>query len=361
MARVAITVILEGGASDRCAVRVSPLAELTACLHALGEADHHPASRSWLMSVRDGRSPKMLDAAAWWAPLWGSLRARFFYPLDADGERDLTEELAAIGRLPLRTFVSMCAEPLVDRDRSVPYDRLLDDRSCRDAFLEVARRLSADRLAVATRLLDTPAATREELLGFLRAFATETFEPEWRRVLPALRDDAAQRRRDLRQRGLHAIAGVTSTAQERREPHRVVFDKLYQAMARIGDDPCILVPSVHVGPHVVIKHARGLPIVIQYAAGATVEPSSADVHQRLQALTDPSRVQLCRAILRGRRSTVDLAQYTGMSEPQVSRHLRRLREAGLVRTTREGRLVYYEMDVEVLRCIGTDLLTALWR
>jgi DNA-binding transcriptional ArsR family regulator len=360
MARVAITVILEGAATERCLVQVSPLAELCAALHAVEEAGHHPASRGWVDGVRGGE-PELLDEAARWAPLWGSLRARYFYPLDDGGERGLGEEIAAIADLPVRAFVAMSVEAVIDRDRSLPYDRVLDDPAARALFLEHARRFSARRLALAERLTSDPEGCRTGLLTFLRSFGERAFESEWRHVRAGLREDVHRRRRELRRRGLGVIADVTVTAQERREPHRVVFDKLYQAMARVGDDPLVLLPSAHVGPHVVIKHARGLPIVIQYAAGGPRETPFDEVNRRLRALSDPGRMQLSRALLRGRRTTVDLANYTGMSEPQVSRHLRRLREAGLVRTSREGRLVFYELDDDAVMAIGPDLIAALWR
>lgn len=357
---MAITVILEGAGTERCAVQVSPLAELCAALHVLDADGHHPSSRDWAAAVRE-RAPDLLEEAGAWSPLWGSLRARYFFPLDDAGERDLAGELGVIAELPVRAFTAMSVEAIIDRDRSLPYDRVLDDPETRALFLEQARRFSPARLALAARLVADPGECRDGLLAFLRDFGDRVFAAEWRRVRPSLREDVERRRGELRRRGLGVIAGVTAAAEERREPHRVVFDKLYQAMARVREDPCVLLPSAHVGPHVVIKHARGLPVVIQYAAGGPRETPFEEVNRRLRALSDPGRMLLSRALLRGRRTTVDLAQYTGMSEPQVSRHLRRLREAGLVRTSREGRLVFYELDAEAVRSIGPDLISALWR
>lgn len=180
-------------------------------------------------------------------------------------------------------------------------------------------------------------------------------------MLPMLCEEADRRRRELRRDGLAVIARVTSTAKEEHHPHRVVFDKLYPAQARLTDDPCVLLPSAHAGPHVTIKHARGFPIAIQYAVKPTQATPFEAVDRRVRALSDPSRVRICRAILRGRHTTVDLAHYIGMTEPQVSRHLRRLREAGLVRASREGRMVFYELDAEALKRIGQDFYAALWR
>ncbi|GCB52090.1 helix-turn-helix transcriptional regulator [Streptomyces sp. NL15-2K] len=48
------------------------------------------------------------------------------------------------------------------------------------------------------------------------------------------------------------------------------------------------------------------------------------------------------------------------SLPQVSRHLARLRDAGLVTVERDGRRAYYQLKLERVRRIGDDLLTALF-
>ncbi len=348
--------VLSGSTADRCAVRVSPLAELCACLHALNDHGHHPDSRSFARSARAALSHDLDAEMREWAPMWGSRRARFLFPFEPGpglgAERGLDAELAAVSRLALDSFAAMAAAAIVDGKTP---------SAVRATFIEQARRMSPERLALAERLVDDPEELRGRLVAFLSRFGGRVFEPEWRRVAPVLREDADRRRRELDRDGLAAIARITPTAKEAHDPHRVVFDKLYDATARLRDDPCVLLPSAHGGPHVTIKHVRGRPIAIQYPVGSRRETSFEDVDRRIRALADPSRVRICREVLRGRRTTVDLAQYTKMAEPQVSRHLRRLREAGLVRTSREGRMVYYELDAEALKSIGQDLFDALWR
>lgn len=272
---------------------------------------------------------------------------------------------AAVGILAAR-FMFLCdltghgrTDPGLDEEIAAIVDgKTLDDPA---TFLERARRMTPDRLRLARRLRDAPDELRRRLVAFLWRFGARVFEPEWRRVRPALREETDRRRLELRRDGLGVIARVTPTAKEAHDPHRVVFDKLYEASARLRDDPCVLLPSVHAGPHVTIKHVRGLPITVQYTIGSTPQTSFEAVDRRIRALSAPSRVRICREVLRGRRTTVDLAHYTGMPEPQVSRHLRRLREAGLVRTSREGRMVYYELETDALRRIGEDVCDALWR
>jgi DNA-binding transcriptional ArsR family regulator len=58
-------------------------------------------------------------------------------------------------------------------------------------------------------------------------------------------------------------------------------------------------------------------------------------------------------------TTADLADRLGMTRPQVSRHLRVLRDLGLVRVDRRGRHVLYRLDLATVERLGTDVAAAL--
>jgi DNA-binding transcriptional ArsR family regulator len=62
-----------------------------------------------------------------------------------------------------------------------------------------------------------------------------------------------------------------------------------------------------------------------------------------QALADPLRLELLRALLGGPATVSELTALTGASQPNVSNHLAVLRERGLVRATREGRQMRYDV------------------
>jgi DNA-binding transcriptional ArsR family regulator len=64
----------------------------------------------------------------------------------------------------------------------------------------------------------------------------------------------------------------------------------------------------------------------------------------LKQLSDPLRLRVIDRLGHGGPATVTrMAAELEVSLPQLSNHLRRLREAGLVRTTRSGRQVIYEL------------------
>jgi DNA-binding transcriptional ArsR family regulator len=69
----------------------------------------------------------------------------------------------------------------------------------------------------------------------------------------------------------------------------------------------------------------------------------------MAALADPVRRELVALLARGEVAAGDLADRFAVSRPAVSRHLRVLREAGLVNARSEGRRRLYALDPRPLR------------
>ncbi len=64
-----------------------------------------------------------------------------------------------------------------------------------------------------------------------------------------------------------------------------------------------------------------------------------------EAIADPIRREILEELmLRGSASAGEIAAWFSISRPAVSRHLRVLRETGLVRTESKGRLVLYRLE-----------------
>jgi ArsR family transcriptional regulator len=63
-----------------------------------------------------------------------------------------------------------------------------------------------------------------------------------------------------------------------------------------------------------------------------------------RVLAHPTRLGLIEALRGGERSAGTLALAVGTSAANVSQHLAAMREAGVVRSRREGRYVFYRID-----------------
>jgi DNA-binding transcriptional ArsR family regulator len=75
-----------------------------------------------------------------------------------------------------------------------------------------------------------------------------------------------------------------------------------------------------------------------------------------RALADPTRVSIALSLLRQELCTCDLAAITGVTESAVSQHLRILRRLRLVKSRREGRLVFHSLDDLHIRILLTVCL-----
>ena len=71
--------------------------------------------------------------------------------------------------------------------------------------------------------------------------------------------------------------------------------------------------------------------------------------ETFQVLAEPSRRVLLEALLGGEAPVKTLVDVSGMSQPVVSKHLKILREAGLVRVRPEGQRRLYSLRAEPLQ------------
>jgi len=88
----------------------------------------------------------------------------------------------------------------------------------------------------------------------------------------------------------------------------------------------------------VVAHIYGLT----YARGMPVELTV------LEAIAEPTRQRILDAVRNGERSVGELVEQVGMHQPGVSRHLRVLRDAGLVEVRRDAQRRLYRLRPEPL-------------
>lgn len=91
------------------------------------------------------------------------------------------------------------------------------------------------------------------------------------------------------------------------------------------------------------------------AIRARLDPAAAETSSaRAKALGDPTRLLIALALREGEELCVcDLAWIAGRAENLVGHHLRTLRAAGLARSRRDGKVVFY-----ALTDVGRALLDA---
>lgn len=68
----------------------------------------------------------------------------------------------------------------------------------------------------------------------------------------------------------------------------------------------------------------------------------------LKALSDPIRREILNLLKDGRLSAGEICDHFPVTGASISRHLSVLKEADLIRDTREGKFIYYDLNASVL-------------
>jgi DNA-binding transcriptional ArsR family regulator len=96
----------------------------------------------------------------------------------------------------------------------------------------------------------------------------------------------------------------------------------------------------------------------------TLEKEVNQLHSQLcAALADPKRILILYALTEGAMSVTEIGHTLNAPQPTVSRHLKTLRDRGLVEANRDAQSVYYNLSdhrvieaLDILRVVLADML-----
>ncbi|QNP71020.1 winged helix-turn-helix transcriptional regulator [Streptomyces roseirectus] len=365
---MSVSIDIAGVRPEQVAFVPSPLAELGMALHALSEPGHHPGIQGWTGSVLPGLDPHLADRMCEAEFLWRSVFSDLFLacagvPGALPGET-LADDLALLDKLPDDQFVDAALEfacPACDR----PAPGVLGDPALQGRVLDLAASRGPRQLAFARRVLDDPPGVRAWLRRFLEDCDEAFFAETWSRLSHQLAADARHKTQVLHRRGpAEAFAAVSPAVRLDEANGRLVVDKLVESRTSARDDGLLLVPTSLGRPHLNVLHRAGWRPLLHYPAHSPSPVTAPSVEQltlRMNALSHPVRMQLCRNLARSAYTTTELAQIHAMSAPEISRHLAALKKAGLITTRRRGRYVLHQLDVALVARLGSDFLEGILR
>jgi len=90
---------------------------------------------------------------------------------------------------------------------------------------------------------------------------------------------------------------------------------------------------------------------------------AATTSDAFNAVAEPQRREILNYLALQERPVGDIVAALELEQPSVSKHLRVLRDVGLVRARREGRQVLYSVNAEAIRPLHewTGTFERLWR
>lgn len=82
-----------------------------------------------------------------------------------------------------------------------------------------------------------------------------------------------------------------------------------------------------------------------------LEPKMFEAAALMEMLANPARLRILCLMLEGEMSVLALAANCGQSQPAVSHHLKKLRDAELVQTRREAQTIFYSLKGGEVRAV----------
>jgi DNA-binding transcriptional ArsR family regulator len=200
-----------------------------------------------------------------------------------------------------------------------------------------------------------PEAIAQRLLALFSDYWTHAFAQEWPEVEARLALARAEAARRLAGGGIGSLLHA-STRRARLANGGITVTPTIPAEIDVDvqeDGRLPVVISLYSSPWVITRIAPAAGLVLPAPApDRQVTAPSLELVQGLDAISDPTRLTLLRLVASRPRSTRELSQLLELSEAAVSKHLRRLAEAQLVRGERQGYYVLYRLIPE--RAIGAS-------
>ena len=105
---------------------------------------------------------------------------------------------------------------------------------------------------------------------------------------------------------------------------------------------------------------QALPVLQPICCGSDAPPlpkeAASELAERFRALADPTRVAIVNRLSGADELCVcDLTEAIDLSQPTISHHLKILREAGLVESSRRGTWAYYRLVPETVDALRGTL------
>lgn len=297
--------------ADLAGVRfgISPLCELGLSLRAIRDPSGYPLQLPWLRRTEEARSQLNLDA------LLALVDERSWTPdfLNPRPESPLTridDEFAALEQISAEQFHS----DLMSVHGEVPA-----------VYAGPAR----------------PAIRR--MVGILEDFWDSCFAPHWQRMRTILEADVVYRGRQIAQSGLHTMLNdLSSTADFDGHVLTVRLRTPVSRTERTDGLGLTLIPTMFTR-RASAPVSAGVPPLLMYPArgqGAMWETERVTNPAAIVAVLGEVRTSLLTALAAPASST-ELGLRFGVTTSAVNQHLRVLRDAGLVTSTRYGRSVLY--------------------
>lgn len=195
-------------------------------------------------------------------------------------------------------------------------------------------------------LLNDLTQLKARFIAVVERFWQQVYQKEWVATLPIMERNAAYHRRqryrlDFPDLFMAVTGRLLPESQTDQSPERVRF-----------------VPSCYIGPYFAsMRHAAGLTVFYNCRSSPTGQRpgQGPGLFPLLKALSDETRLQIMEMLRDHEMYAQQIVERLGISQAAVSRHLKLMVGAGVLRVRRQGGAKFYSINASTLAYLAEAL------
>lgn len=308
---------------------VDPVSEMFNSLHVLADSSHHLSNQDWALVLLAAMPADFREEIAYFGrhfDEWLNIA-------------DIVQSMDEVGLAVPIFFERMATLPPLDIVNVALGIPAIPEYGSKEQIFAV------ETIAAREAAQANPVAFVTRLLAVLRHYWTDYFADEWERRSPLLNQRWA-----LEASRLDTSPPTTwlTTLHDRisydAASGQLVFHKqqdLRFTLDQLERIDCV--PSTFIAPHLMVGYMQHRLVIFINVAPVVIsmERVPPELLEVAKALADETRLRIFKAVLRRPHYTQELALSMGLAEPTVSRHLKILKAAKLVRSYKEGAFMQY--------------------
>ncbi len=326
-------------------VEYSPFLETLSSLHVVARPEHHLERLAWAQMAKGQLPPSLLQSILhfghefdFWLNVM-DIRDQFSFE-----EASVEEGIEKLSQIEDSDF----AFNLLGRD--LPKEQI-------DRWLGGDKINDSQLIPVQLELLRRPATFKRGMVETLYDYYRGFFSRELRRVEPWLTRFVHSFQEKLDKDPVKAMASIHPrfVIHER----ELLFLKAHTWRFTFAEIEKLLVhPSTFISPHLLLgvylpKISVGCHVSVPGLERSDSVPK--DLLAVMDAMSDATRMKILRQLFYHPYCTQQLAGMYGLAEATVSKHLKVLSRAGLVRSERRGNFVFYSGIRDRIQMIRVDI------
>ncbi|MEH7010635.1 metalloregulator ArsR/SmtB family transcription factor [Neobacillus niacini] len=311
----------------------SPFRELMTSLHVLNNPSHHLTRLEWAEKIKCNMSPSLWETCC------------FFGELS-------NEWLNFLDLVDVLQYEEKHVEEVIERMK------LLREKEFLSLLLGTRTNLSINELtANEIKVHSKPGYYRELLCDFLYRYHQEHFARELFRVEPWLIKMVHEIKNQFERNPLNAMNSIHP--RFKLDARTLKFYKAETWVFRYEEITRLTIyPSSFIAPHLLV--GMEVPEIIVYLQVPLPDENIEDAVPEdlltiLSALSDRSRLQILKLLYHHSYCTQQLTDSTGLAKATISKHLKILEKANLIKGERHGYFVFYKANEKTLDQLKVDL------